>query len=145
LGMLPVRGVLTTGPAIDVTTVRPPANVTVVSSAPHRQVLAGAALAITHGGHGTVIKALAAGVPMVLLPHGRDQPDTAARVTARGAGIALKRSANPGVIADAVRSVLRRDSYRMAAQQLGAAVSRDATSDLLVRELEAIPETSSAV
>ncbi|MPY88194.1 MAG: hypothetical protein GEU99_09745 [Luteitalea sp.] len=33
---------------------------------------------------------------MVLLPHGRDQADTAARVTARGAGISLKRTARPG-------------------------------------------------
>jgi len=49
---------------------------------------------------------------MVLLPHGRDQVDNAVHVTARGAGVALKR---------------------------WAAVRRDAASDALVRELEGIP------
>ena len=76
---------------------------------------------------------------MVVLPHGRDQADTAARVTARGAGLVLKRSAGPAVIADAVRRILRDDSYRAAARQLGQAVCRDARSDALIRELEDIP------
>ena len=82
------------------------------------------------------MKALAAGVPMVLLPHGRDQADNAVRVTARGAGVALKRSAEPDVIAAAVRRVLQNPSYRAAAQQLGEAVRRDAAGDALISELE---------
>jgi MGT family glycosyltransferase len=139
LGTLPVRGVVTTGLAVDAAVLRPAANVTIVSSAPHRQVLQHAALVVTHGGHGTVMKALAAGVPMVLIPHGRDQGDTATRVTARGAGVALKRTAGPGTIAKAMRRVLRDASYRAAARQLGEAIRRDASSDALLRQLEAIP------
>ena len=50
-----------------------------------------AAAVVTHGGHGTVVRALAADVPLVVLHHGRDQADNAARVTARGAGLAVKR------------------------------------------------------
>ncbi|MGH3204263.1 MAG: hypothetical protein ACRDP5_19760 [Streptosporangiaceae bacterium] len=38
--------------------------------------------------YGTVIKALAAGVPLVVAPLGRDQPDNAARVIHAGAGLA---------------------------------------------------------
>jgi MGT family glycosyltransferase len=139
LGTMPVRAVVTTGPAIDGAALKAPANVTVMARAPHRDVLEYAALVVTHGGHGTVMKALAAGVPMVLLPHGRDQADNAVRVTARGAGISLKRSAEPSAIAQAVRRVLQNASYRAAAQQLGEAVRRDAASDALVRELEGIP------
>jgi MGT family glycosyltransferase len=101
LGTLPVRGVVTTGPAIDPTSLEPTANVMVLRSAPHRQILHHASLVVTHGGHGTVMKALAAGVPMVIVPHGRDQADTAARVIARRAGIALKRTATSGAMADA--------------------------------------------
>jgi MGT family glycosyltransferase len=123
LGMLPVRAVVTTGPALDLWALQPRANVTVVPSAPHRKVLQQAALVVTHGGHGTVIKALAAGVPMVVLPHGRDQSDVAARVMSRGAGLVLKRSARPGVI----------DSYRVAARQLGDVVRGDAGSNTLIR------------
>jgi MGT family glycosyltransferase len=141
LGTLPVRGIVTTGPALDPAALHPPANVRVVASAPHGQVLQQAALVVTHGGHGTVVKALAAGVPMVVLPHGRDQADTAARVTARGAGVVLKRKARSAVIGEAVMRVLRNDSYRVAARQLGVAVCRDARSDALVRELEMIPES----
>ncbi len=140
LGTLPVRGLVTTGPAIDASTLRPRPNVTVVPSAPHRQVLQHTALVVTHAGHGTVMKALAADVPMVLLPHGRDQADTAARVASRGAGIVVKRTAKPGVIADAIRRVLQNSSYRLSAQHLGDAVRRDANSDALVRELEDIPD-----
>ena len=96
LGTLPVRGMVTTGPALDAT-LDPPPNVVVVPSAPHAEVLREAAVVVTHGGHGTVIKALAADVPVVILPHGRDQADNAVRVTARGAGLAVKRAAEkPG-------------------------------------------------
>jgi MGT family glycosyltransferase len=141
LGTLPLRGVVTTGPALDPAALQPRANVAVVLSAPHRQVLQPSALVVTHGGHGTVIKALAAGVPMVVLPHGRDQADVGARVMTRGAGLVLKRSAKPVVIAEAMMRILRNDSYRVAARQLGEAVCRDARSDALIRELEEIPKT----
>src|SRR5262245_26176523 len=126
LGVMPVRAVVTTGPAVDCKALHPPPNATVVPSAPHRQVLRHAALAITHGGHGTVVKALAAGVPLVLIPHGRDQADTAVRVSSRGAGITIARTTDAGGIAHAVDRVLSDPSFRLAAQQLGAAVRRDA-------------------
>jgi MGT family glycosyltransferase len=149
LAMLPVRGVVTTGPAIDAAALVPPPNVTILQSAPHREVLRHAALAVTHGGHGTVMKALAAGMPVMLVPHGRDQADTAVRVTLRGAGIALKRTSRPAAIAAGVRRILENPSYRNAAKRLGEAIRRDAASDALVRALEQIAgevnETAAAI
>jgi MGT family glycosyltransferase len=139
MGTLPVRAVVTTGPALDPASLDPPGNVTVLAAAPHRQVLGHAALVVTHGGHGTVMKALAAGVPMVVLHHGRDQADNAARVTARGAGVAVKRTAKPARIARAARRVLTDPTYRAAARRLGQAVRRDADSGALLRELEGLP------
>ena len=106
LGSLPVRGLVTTGPAVEPDAIRAPANVAVVASAPHSEVLPQADLVVTHGGHGTVIKALAAGVPLVILHHGRDQADNAARVTTRGAGIAVPRRAPSARIAKAIITVL---------------------------------------
>ncbi len=140
LSTMPVRAVVTTGPAVAPTALHAWANIAVVESAPHRRVLPHAALVITHAGHGTVMKALAAAVPMVLLPHGRDQADTAVRVSARGAGVTLARTADSVAIADAVRRVLQNNSYRAAARQLGDAIRRDAESDQLVHELEEIPD-----
>jgi UDP:flavonoid glycosyltransferase YjiC (YdhE family) len=136
LASMPVRAIVTTGPAVEITSIRPAKNVFVVQSAPHRQILEHAALVVTHGGHGTVMKALAAGVPMVLLPHGRDQADTAKRVTLRGAGVQTRRSAPVRTIAGAIRQVLEDGSYRAAAQRLGQAVRRAAQGDQLMRELE---------
>src|SRR5262245_29495572 len=49
LSTIPVRAIVTAGPAVDVTVLRPSPNVLVVESAPHRQVLTQAALVITHG------------------------------------------------------------------------------------------------
>jgi len=117
----------------------------IVQSAPHREVLSQAALTITHGGHGTVMKALAAGVPMVLLPHGRDQADTAARVIARGAGVTLARTASPDAIGRAVRHVLEHDEYRCAARRLGEVIRRDADGNTLIEELEGVTDANRAI
>ena len=136
LGSLPVHGIVTTGPALDPDAITAPPNVTVVAAAPHSQVLEHAAVVVTHGGHGTVVRALAAGVPMVVLHHGRDQADNAARITTRGAGLALRRTAKPSDIAAAVRRVLDDPSFAQAAQRLGTSIRRDAASGALVAELE---------
>ena len=66
---------------------------------PHREVLRHAAAVLTHAGHGTVIKSLAAGVPVVAMPLGRDQLDNAARVEHHGAGLRLKPKASAEAIA----------------------------------------------
>jgi MGT family glycosyltransferase len=136
LAGLPVRGLVTTGPALDPGELVAPPNVTVVAAAPHREVLRHAAAVVTHGGHGTLMKAFAAGLPVVVLPHGRDQPDNAARVAWHGAGVVVPRRARPARIARAVTGVLREPGYRRAAAALGEAVRRDAGSGLLVAELE---------
>lgn len=136
LGTLPVRALVTTGPALDPGDMRANRNVVVVRSAPHAEVLREAALVVTHGGHGTVVKALAADVPLVVLHHGRDQADNAARVAVRGAGIGVKKGAKPAVIARAVQQVLADPSYVEGARRLGAAIRRDAGSGMLLDELE---------
>jgi MGT family glycosyltransferase len=136
LASVSVRGIVTTGPAIDPATLRSPARVAVMRSAPHHQVLQYASAVVTHGGHGTAMKALAAGVPLVVLPHGRDQADTAARIVARGAGLTLARRARPSRIAAAVRRVLDDASFRVAAERLGGAIRHDACANELLHELE---------
>ena len=142
LATLPVRVVVTAGPALDPATLHAPENMSIVASAPHSEVLKHAALVINHGGHGTVIRALAAGVPMLVMSHGRDQAENATRVTVRGAGIAVKKGAKPPKIAAAVRTILDDPSYRTNAERLGEAVRRDAVRSPLVQELEAASDGS---
>jgi MGT family glycosyltransferase len=139
LGLLPVRGVVTTGLAVDPTELRPAPNVSVIASAPHSEVLKHARVVLTHGGHGTVVRALAGGIPMVLIPQGRDQADTAVRVASRGAGVTLKSGTAPKTIGDAVTRVLADPAYRDAAERLGACIREDAASGALVTELEDVP------
>jgi UDP:flavonoid glycosyltransferase YjiC (YdhE family) len=137
-----VRGVVTTGPALNPGTLIARPNVHVVEAAPHGQVLAQADLVICHGGHGTLMKAFAADLPVLVLPHGRDQADNAARVTYHRAGLTLPRTASPGRIANTATRLLHDPSYQQAASALGRAIRRDAAGDALIEALEDIPETS---
>jgi MGT family glycosyltransferase len=138
LGRLPVRGLITTGPSYDGGGLDVPRNVTVVSSAPHSLVLERAAASVSHGGHGTVIKSLAAGVPVVCMPVGRDQPDVAARLVATGAGVRIGAGSRSGKIERALRSVLSNSSYREAARRVATAIAADCERDLAVAEFESL-------
>jgi UDP:flavonoid glycosyltransferase YjiC (YdhE family) len=86
LSRLPVRAIVTTGPAIDPLALPGARNVNVVRFVPHAQLLTQAALVVTHAGLGTVMTALAHGVPLLAMPFGRDQFFNAARIEAIGAG-----------------------------------------------------------
>lgn len=68
-----------------------PANARLEHFVPHGQVLDHAAVAVTHGGMGATQKALSKGVPVVVVPFGRDQHEVAARVVAADAGVRLSR------------------------------------------------------
>jgi MGT family glycosyltransferase len=142
LSSLPIRAVVTLGQMLEPDAVPGTDNVAVVRSAPHAQVLEQAALAVTHCGHGTTLKALAAGVPLVCVPMGRDQNDTAARVTHHGAGLRLPMRASAARIRAAVEEVLRDDGYRAAARRLGAAIAHEQRRSDLVGELETVAEVT---
>ena len=138
LDRLPVRGLVTTGPGVDPAAVPPTARVAVVRAAPHARLLPHAAAVVSHGGHGTVVKALAAGLPQLVLPLGRDQPNNAARVTHHGVGLRLRPTATGGDIAAAIRRLLDDDGLALRAATLGATVRTDAASDCAVEHLEAL-------
>ncbi|MEV4582818.1 nucleotide disphospho-sugar-binding domain-containing protein [Nonomuraea jabiensis] len=114
-----------------------PPNVAVVAAAPHTRVLRHVALVLTHGGHGTLVKSFVAGVPIVVLPHGRDQADDAARVVPHGAGLSVARAASPTRVADGTGTVLEDLSFADGAARLGGALRAEAASALLLAELEA--------
>jgi UDP:flavonoid glycosyltransferase YjiC (YdhE family) len=66
-----------------------PANAVVVDWLSYSQAMAPADLVICHGGHGTVARALAAGVPVICCPAVGDMAENAARVAWAGAGLML--------------------------------------------------------
>ncbi|MEI8412856.1 MULTISPECIES: macrolide family glycosyltransferase [unclassified Kribbella] len=67
-----------------------PANVLVRRSVPQPDVLARAALFVTHGGMNSVNEAMYAGVPMLVVPQGADQPMVAHRVVELGTGLSIR-------------------------------------------------------
>jgi MGT family glycosyltransferase len=136
LGELPVRGLVTTGPAFDPAAIRAPANVSVRRWVRHADVLPSCSAVLTHGGHGTVIKALTAGVPLVVAPLGRDQPDNAARVVHAGAGLRLSKKAGVPALRDAIGRVLDEPRYRAAARRIAATLAAERDEDRVVDELE---------
>jgi UDP:flavonoid glycosyltransferase YjiC (YdhE family) len=138
LGSLRVRGLVTVGPALNPAAFSAPSNVVVRGSVAHSRVLPKASLVVTHAGHGTVMRALSHGVPLVCLPMGRDQNDNAARVVARGAGLRLSPKVSAPEIRAAIQRVLEQPTYREAASTLATAIERDRQAERGVRELEAL-------
>jgi UDP:flavonoid glycosyltransferase YjiC (YdhE family) len=84
------------------------------------------------------MRALAAGVPLVCMPMGRDQNDNAARVVARGVGLRLKPTAGVAAIQAAVRTLLDSPKYTANAQALGRHIVDDARRSPVVSMLEEI-------
>jgi MGT family glycosyltransferase len=138
LSTLPVRAVVTLGQMLPSNAVVPTANVAVVQSAPHSQLFAGASAVVSHGGHGTTMRALAAGVPLVCLPMGRDQRDVAARVAHHGAGIRLSPLASAHRIRRAVTTVLTDVRYRAGAGQLADTMATEHGPLDAITELESL-------
>ncbi|HEU5437679.1 MAG TPA: glycosyltransferase, partial [Ktedonobacterales bacterium] len=84
--------VVATQPAGDLARFRLPPNARLERFIPHGAVLDRAACSITHGGMGSTQKALARGVPVCVVPFGRDQLEVARRVEVAGAGTRLPAS-----------------------------------------------------
>lgn len=133
-----VRALVTVGEMLADDEVHSAGPVVVVRSAPHREVLSHASALITHCGHGTTLKALAAGVPMLCMPMGRDQNDTAARVVHSGAGLRLKPNASSPQITRAVTELLQDARFRTNAQRSSQAIAGELKRADVVAELERI-------
>ena len=121
---LPVRVLLTVGRELDLAALPPaPENVRVEPWVPQQDVLGHAAAALVHGGSGSTLGALAAGVPLVVLPLFADQPQNARRVAEVGAGVAVEPNrdeldATVRPLRKAIRRVLDDPSYGERARAL---------------------------
>jgi MGT family glycosyltransferase len=122
LASLPVQVVATTGRhrhpgALGLGPIPP--NARVERFVPQSDLLPRARVVVTTGGTGTVLAALSAGVPLVVVPTAWDQPENAWRVAEAGAGIRLTpRQCTPDGIRNAVGRVLHEDSFRKNARRL---------------------------
>jgi UDP:flavonoid glycosyltransferase YjiC (YdhE family) len=121
---LPVRALLTIGSSLPMETLGAiPSNVHVERFVPQDDVLPHAAAVLCHGGSGTTIGALAAGVPTVVTPIFADQPHNAARITAIGAGLGMPLRVGVEALRDALSRVLEDPSFRNAAQDVAREIA----------------------
>lgn len=135
---LPVRVVVTLGGSIEAHELRPPENARLVDKVDHDRLMAESAVVVTHGGHGTVMRALLQRRPLLVMPHGRDQNDNAVRVTERGAGLRLPAEAEAGEIRAALERLLGEPAFERAADELGARIAGEVAASPIIEELEAL-------
>nr|MBI1229374.1 hypothetical protein [Cytophagales bacterium] len=136
LAELPVRCLITSGWAINLENIDVPEHIKVIRSAPHSQVFPHADLVITHGGHGTIMRALANGVPLICIPMGRDQNDNAAKIVYHGCGVSLSKQSGKSKIKTAVLKILNSDSYSQKTRAMQAEIIHEASRDHGIYELE---------
>jgi MGT family glycosyltransferase len=129
--------VVVTFPAGVPTGLTPPANATVREFVPHSLVLDRAACAITHGGMGTTQKALVRGVPVCVVPRGRDQFEVARRVEVAGCGTRLPAEGlTPTRLREKVRQAMAMtDGARRVAAGYAATGGAARGADLIERRL----------
>jgi UDP:flavonoid glycosyltransferase YjiC (YdhE family) len=131
---LPINVIATVGREIDPQEFGPqPANIQIARYIPQPAVLPHCAAVVSHGGSGSVIGALAHGLPMVLIPMGADQPLNAARCVELGVARSLDAvEATPEAVRAAIAAVLADPIFRQNAQRM-----RD--------EIAALPEPAHAL
>lgn len=101
---------------------------------PQRDVLPHVSAVVCHGGSGTVVGALGAGLPRVVVPLFADQPENARRIAAVGAGLALTA---PDAISlrGAIERVLRDVAFRQGARKIADEIATAATVEEAVEAL----------
>ncbi|MBL7764816.1 MAG: hypothetical protein JNJ58_01885 [Chitinophagaceae bacterium] len=135
---LDVRALITLGPAMQKESFSIPDNVKVIAHASHDQIFPHANLVVTYGGHGTLMRALAHGLPLVCLPMGRDQDDNAAKVVYHRVGLKRNAKSSPAAIRSAIQTILSNPQFKANARKLGDQILADAKTYRLMEALESI-------
>jgi UDP:flavonoid glycosyltransferase YjiC (YdhE family) len=98
-----------------------PANAVLVDWLSYSQLMPAASLVVSHGGHGTVARALAAGTPVLICPIIGDMSETAMRVAWAGCGLSLPwRLCKPAPLRWAAQHLLDDLSFAGQAGELAA-------------------------
>ncbi|WP_353987434.1 glycosyltransferase [Ruicaihuangia caeni] len=135
----PVRAIVTTGGAEIESELWGGSSVQVLGRAPHAELLPEVDLVIGHGGHSTTLKALAHGIPVLVLPMNliSDQRMVGRIVQAAGVGRTLPRRAAPELIRATVLHMLGDTSVVQAAALTGERLRRQRGASVAADRIEA--------
>jgi MGT family glycosyltransferase len=153
VGHLEARVLLTVGRMFEPSLLGPvPANVDVEAWVDQAEVLDQADVVVCHGGSGTAFGAMAAGVPVVVVPVFADQFENGRRIAAAGAGLVVE--TEPGStdgsrrvigaedaprITGAIEEVLGDPSYRHRARAIASDIAAAPTVDVVLDTLLGAP------
>jgi len=117
----PVRVVATTNKVAPRTPIEVPANAVLLDWLSYSQLMPAASLVISHGGHGTVARALGAGTPVLICPIVGDMSETAMRVAWAKVGLSVPwRLCLPEPLRWAARRILHDPSFAERAAELAS-------------------------
>lgn len=140
---MPVHAIVTTAGIVAIDELSVPKNAVAVPYAAHDPILERASLVITHGGHGTLMRSLKHGVPMVVIPGpAHDQAPNGKMLEAWGAGVALEGDAESEAIRRAAETILATRSYADTAKQLAARLARIDGASNAAREIELVASSA---
>jgi len=115
------------------------AGVSVHAYVPMSVLLPAADLVAFHGGSGTMLAALAAGTPMVIVPFAADQPENADRCLAAGVSRVLPpEGLDAGAVEHAVNAIVTNPAYRRRAREVADEVAAMPGPDAAVDRVESI-------
>jgi UDP:flavonoid glycosyltransferase YjiC (YdhE family) len=135
---LPVRVLMTLGHRIAADELRLPPNVVAEPFVPHAAVLGQTCLVVTHAGHGTVMAAVTAGVPMLCTPMGRDQYAVSGCVERLGLGRVVSMTAPPEDLRQVLAAALADDALQARARTFAAGLDVEAGLAQALGVLEAL-------
>ena len=136
----PLSLVVTVGHSNDPSALGPqPNHVRVERYVPHALLLPHCAAVVSHGGAGTMLAALACGVPLLTIPQGADQYLNAELCVRRGVGRTLfSNTMSSGVIRQEVRHLLHEPGYTATAREVARETAAMPPPEELVPILEAL-------
>ncbi len=103
-----------------------PSSIFAAGYAPHAALFRRALAVVHHGGVGTLAQALRAGRPMLVVPHGHDQPDNAARAARLGlARVVDARRYRAARAARHLRALVAQPRYAARAAEIGRQVAEE--------------------
>lgn len=144
LAPLPVHLVATTGGIVDPGELVAPPDAHLVDFADHDALMDRATLVVGHGGHGTTMRALSHGLPIVGIPaKGADQAPITQLLEQWGVGRALPGDADPNQIRAAVEDVLGDPGLRERAAHRARAFSGVDGASLAASSIERVARVGS--
>jgi UDP:flavonoid glycosyltransferase YjiC (YdhE family) len=141
----PVRVLATTNRRTPPEPIAVPPNARLVDWLSYARTMPMCDAVISHAGHGTVVRALASGVPLVACPAAGDMNENAARVSWAGAGVALpRRLITPRGVRLALRRLLGDGRFARRAGELRDWAARNDGAAAAATEVEALAARAGA-